>query len=641
MNKVQNNNYIINYPDGSVFEGILVNENGEGIGTIKYANGDFYNGDIINHVIRNGNGSMFYKDLNKVYKSKWELDKPVKDYKTKSVTIKNQGKNGTCWAHATTRSFIRTLQILDIIKSQYNEQFYLLFFTILTKNKSCNTGGNTTSFYYLLDYLKNNYTDEIFNIRKNNINCNYNYNSCEINDDINPILNISNPDKIEFIDDLKYLFDNNLLFIFIHNYKVNMDEINKPTKCIRLMLDYKLQPFVGIKISNYLKTHIFSKKNFFIESLSDNDFKCVSESGHAVNLRRWNKNKIEFKNSWGTHSANDGNFFVSDLKYITCGKKQSIVFSVLVFDYNKLNLKFKQRVNNNRCNYFDSIDKSLEINIDEEIILYDDNGFFYSGYKEYTYPNGDIYKGNWNGKPNGSGIMEYINHDKYSGYWLSGNMNGKGTIKYANGDVYSGDWVNNEKNGKGTIKYANGDVYSGDWINNKKNGKGIIKYINGDEYSGDWEDNEKNGKGTLKYINGNEYSGDWKDNEKNGKGIMVYVSGSEYSGDWVNGKKNGKGIMYLLSGNIYDGDFVNEKPNGKGIMKYTNGDEYTGDWVDGKQNGKGILKYTNGDEYFGNWIDGNRIEKLNSDNQTNYKNKYLKYKTKYIRLIDKYANKYN
>ncbi len=57
----------------------------------------------------------------------------VKDPEAKSVTIKNQLYYNTCWAHSISRTFVRTLQILGVIKAEYNEQFYLVFFFLLLK----------------------------------------------------------------------------------------------------------------------------------------------------------------------------------------------------------------------------------------------------------------------------------------------------------------------------------------------------------------------------------------------------------------------------------------------------------------------------------------------------------------------------
>ncbi len=59
----------------------------------------------------------------------------------KSVLIKEQ-QDSECWAHAIRRNFVRTLQILGVIKSKYNESFYNLFFSVLTINTECDEGGD-------------------------------------------------------------------------------------------------------------------------------------------------------------------------------------------------------------------------------------------------------------------------------------------------------------------------------------------------------------------------------------------------------------------------------------------------------------------------------------------------------------------
>jgi hypothetical protein len=91
-----------------------------------------------------------------------------------SVTIKKQ-KNNTCYAHATTRTFCRTLQILNVFKSKDNEYFYKLFFTIIINKFKCNGGEAIETFYYLLDYLKDATTtinyDKLFNIDLNLTEC--------------------------------------------------------------------------------------------------------------------------------------------------------------------------------------------------------------------------------------------------------------------------------------------------------------------------------------------------------------------------------------------------------------------------------------------------------------------------------------
>jgi hypothetical protein len=78
----------------------------------------------------------------------------------KSVPIQNQSKSGTCYAHACSRNFERTLQILGVITSKYNTEFYFLFLYYLTEKESCQESGNYTKLFDLLNYLKNNYDNE-------------------------------------------------------------------------------------------------------------------------------------------------------------------------------------------------------------------------------------------------------------------------------------------------------------------------------------------------------------------------------------------------------------------------------------------------------------------------------------------------
>ena len=74
-----------------------------------------------------------------------------------------------CWAHSVSRNFVRTLQILCVIKSEFVQQFYDLFYTILTEYKTCEDGATTIeAMFYLFNYLKTNYNDDIFKITYDN-----------------------------------------------------------------------------------------------------------------------------------------------------------------------------------------------------------------------------------------------------------------------------------------------------------------------------------------------------------------------------------------------------------------------------------------------------------------------------------------
>lgn len=409
----------VTYLNKDIYEGEWSNDFKNGYGKMIYSNGDVYEGNWVNGE-KEGDGIMKYNNGN-ILVGKWKMDEPIegiitfKDGETrdftnitsskpdelKSVPIKKQ-KFDDCWAHSVSRNFVRTFQILDIIKSQYIEQFYDLFFTILTQYKDCKTGFDQKALFYLLDYLKENYKSNIFVIKYSAGSCNQEYCDPTMLDNI--ILTLTPEDKEEFIGDLDYLFEDDRLFIGQYDYIVDESKPNKPSEAIKIMLNYRLQPYVGINLNNYLQKQLYliPSKNFPSVPISeDYDNKCVepelmpdeipdeipyempdeisdeipdempdeviktNDAGHALNLRRWNSNGIEFKNSWGIFSSDLGNFSVADLKYLTCkkdGRSNNLVqFISVMFDYKKLNPKFKMRINNKLCKYDKTFDDSLEI----------------------------------------------------------------------------------------------------------------------------------------------------------------------------------------------------------------------------------------------------------------------------------------
>mgnify|MGYP000134292700 CR=1 FL=1 len=623
------NEYKLKFTNGDIFEGNIIPETNKAFGTIKYSNGDIYKGSVINNIERYGEGSIYYKNLNKVYANKWINDKPVKtDELVKSATIKNQGKYPNCWAHAISRNFLRLFQITQVITHKYVEQFYKLFYTILTNNFALSSGSNFSKMDYLLNYLKDNYSNQIFNIANKDIIQTHSR-------DKNPdefILRMEQDDKEKFISDLKYLFDNNLLFIFNNYYKVTNDKVNNPTKYIKLLLDFKMQPTVGIYVSNYLKNKISSKTKIILDNSEKIDTKCSSSTGtgHMVNLRRWTANGIEFKNSWGLSSGEQGNFTVPDLKYVICEKNDSIAISSLMFDYDNLSNEFKKRIAGSLCMYHDVIDKTLNLDedfahVDEphDIVLYNENGNFFCGKRMYEYvytefdENGnkkectDIYDGNWNGKPNGLGKFKYSSDSaylkEYCGNFLSGIRFGKGIGIDTDGNIIDCEWDMGLPYGIGKIYYANqkdvdtiGDdnnehkanMYMGNIKKGEPNGIGVMNYISGDiykKYDGEFVKGKKEGRGEMIYSNGDIYKGKWENDMANGEGEMIYMSGDIYEGNWVNGVRDGKGKMIYISGDVYEGNWANDVRDGDGEIRYSNGNIFSGNFISDKPFGIGII----------------------------------------------------
>lgn len=256
----------------NIYEGEWDDNMPNGKGRKILLNGKIHEGDW-----KDGNIIKEYT----IEKTYYNNDKPTE---IKSARIKNQ-KYNDCWAHASSRNFVRTLQILDIIKTEYIEQFYDLFYTILTSYKNCDDGGTYYDFFYLYNYIKDNYTENIFMIKYNDNDCIKGYCS---KDKLNTtILNLTSDDKKKFICDLEYLFNNNLLFIGKYIYYIDLNsENNKPSKAIKTMLYFRLQPYVIIYLNKY--TINYSS----ISELNNSDFKCndnlecISSDAHSVNLRK-------------------------------------------------------------------------------------------------------------------------------------------------------------------------------------------------------------------------------------------------------------------------------------------------------------------------------------------------------------------
>jgi hypothetical protein len=181
------------------------------------------------------------------------------------------------------------------------ESFYFLFYTILTDYQTCEDGlPLEIPMEYLLDFLENEYLN-IFDITYNSNECTKLY--CK---ESGVILNVTESEKNKIIEKFKYLFDKKLLFIGKIDYLVNSDGDNKPSDGIKKMLEFCLQPVVGIYISNYLNSQIKKLYSFATPSVTDVDIydnKCEKNINfnHAVNLRRWKKSYIDFKNSWGSY----------------------------------------------------------------------------------------------------------------------------------------------------------------------------------------------------------------------------------------------------------------------------------------------------------------------------------------------------
>ncbi|CAL5988870.1 molecular_chaperone Tir [Hexamita inflata] len=99
--------------------------------------------------------------------------------------------------------------------------------------------------------------------------------------------------------------------------------------------------------------------------------------------------------------------------------------------------------------------------------------------QNYSDENGTQYIGKWGNYDTGSGIILYINKNKYYGNWELCKREGNGTMFYENDFVYSGGWKKDLYEGSGTLTYPNKNILSGHFHNNIID-HGQIQFASGD-----------------------------------------------------------------------------------------------------------------------------------------------------------------
>ncbi len=125
--------------------------------------------------------------------------------------------------------------------------------------------------------------------------------------------------------------------------------------------------------------------------------------------------------------------------------------------------------------------KTLEIEIENPFI---------KKYDEYREPDKEIIVVDLNDQRRyGRDTITYEDNELYEGNWLNDKQNGHGMMKYFNGNVYEGEWFNNKYHGLGTITYAEGSVhsiYQGYFYKGMKNGIGATKTNTGKIINENW-----------------------------------------------------------------------------------------------------------------------------------------------------------
>ncbi|KAG7208800.1 hypothetical protein KM043_014993 [Ampulex compressa] len=206
------------------------------------------------------------------------------------------------------------------------------------------------------------------------------------------------------------------------------------------------------------------------------------------------------------------------------------------------------------------------------------------------------YTGRWlNGKPHGSGKMEWSDGRVYIGQFHKGVIHGTGKMETPTQGIYEGQWKDGQQNGYGTMKYSNGDFYEGYFKDSLPHGHGVKK------------------EGHFMASVASVYIGEWAAGVKQGYGIMDDImTGEKYLGSWSNGMKHGCGLIVTLDGIYYEGVFMQDVLTGHGVMVFEDGTHYEGEFKSaGIFYGKGTLTFRSGDRLEGNmsgaWNEGVKV----------------------------------
>ncbi|XP_029056491.2 alsin [Osmia bicornis bicornis] len=207
---------------------------------------------------------------------------------------------------------------------------------------------------------------------------------------------------------------------------------------------------------------------------------------------------------------------------------------------------------------------------------------------------------------------------KYTGRWLNGKPHGSGKLEWSDGRTYVGQFHKGVIQGTGKMEIPSQGVYEGQWKDGQQNGYGTMKYNNGDFYEGYFKDGLPHGHGVKKEGHfmasvASVYIGEWAAGVKQGYGIMDDImTGEKYLGSWSNGMKHGCGLIVTLDGIYYEGVFMQDVLTGHGVMVFEDGTHYEGEFKSaGIFYGKGTLTFRSGDRLEGNmngsWNEGIKV----------------------------------
>ena len=254
------------------------------------------------------------------------------------------------------------------------------------------------------------------------------------------------------------------------------------------------------------------------------------------------------------------------------------------------------------------------------------------GHGKATYPNGDIYVGDWlDDERSGWGLYTVAScKDVYEGAWEADRIHGKGRYSYAEGatfegvyergerlhgrltsgdgaTVYDGDWSGSERHGTGTLRTPALE-YRGQWAHDMREGQGACMFADGSRYEGAYAADVCCGAGTLHTAGGDIYSGAFQGGAYHGEGVLKCASGELYEGGFVHGQRQGRGRAKSADGALYEGEWFAGKRHGRGREQLPCGETYSGHFEEGLRQGRGAATFADGTRFKGDWSRGRWVQ---------------------------------
>lgn len=165
----------------------------------------------------------------------------------------------------------------------------------------------------------------------------------------------------------------------------------------------------------------------------------------------------------------------------------------------------------------------------------------------------------WNRKPEGEGLMEYLDRCR--------------SPRQGSARCYAGHHVDGKRHGPGQLLLD-------------AEGNGIV--------AGTFEDNTLV-HGTRRYPTGAVFEGPFNPSlQPHGHGTVQLSDGALYTGAFRNGLKHGPGRMELPDGSVFEGIFENDQRHGRGTFRWADGEVYQGDFVHDARHGLGQYNWPDG-----------------------------------------------